>query len=313
MIKLKTILKFFRPSILWSILLYEVDENFTFQKKLTSPIKVFNYKNIWNVSKHIHSCADPFLFTYQDELYLFFESMSSYYKNAHIKAYKTKDLKTFIPLGIILKPPFHLSYPFVFTSNSSVYMIPESVFANEVALYKFAKFPNELVKSKVLLQGSYYDSSFIEHNGLWFLFTTSNNSLEIFYTKDIENEPLTPHPANPITTNPKYCRCGGSPIINNNSIYRITQDSSAEYGKNISLFKINKLTETEYDEELYIDDYFNNQEKWNSVGGHHLNCADFNGKKVIVVDGKKSDYFLSNFITIYFIIYKKLQQIFCKK
>jgi len=79
-----------------------------------------------------------------------------------IEVVKTKDLKTFYYLGAVLKRPFHVSYPFVFAWNSAIFMIPETAHANEIALYKFIRFPNELIKLRILLEGQYFDSSIIE-------------------------------------------------------------------------------------------------------------------------------------------------------
>ena len=70
-----------------------------------------------------------------------------------IAAYKTMDLSKFDYLGVVLKQPFHLSYPMVFESGSSIFMIPESGASNEVALYRFDDFPSGLNKVRVLLTG----------------------------------------------------------------------------------------------------------------------------------------------------------------
>ena len=312
MIKINTLLNLFNAKDLWSIGLYEANLDFSFQEKMKNPMKVFNSKKIRTKSKHIHTWADPFLFLFNGELYLFFESVS-HGEHGVIEAIKTSNFKIFVSLGTVLKTPFHLSYPFVFPCNSSIFMIPESVHANEIALYKFADFPNGLFKSRVLLEGAYFDSSVIEHNGIWFLFTTSKNGLEIFFSDDIENGNLMAHPSNPITTDQRYCRCGGTPIIINNDLFRLAQDCSTEYGKNINMFKINKLTETEYDEELMIEDYFDNLDNWNSLGGHHLSCIEFNGAKIIAVDGKQPDYLINNFLPLPYLIYKKLKRLFVNR
>jgi len=149
------------------------------------------------------------------------------------------------------------------------------------------------------------------HNGIWFLFTTSVKGLEIYYLKDIEKGKLISHPCNPITIDTKYCRCGGGPVFINKILFRIAQDCSSEYGENISILKIKKLSETEYEEELMIGNYFDKKETWNSRGGHHLSCVEFNGSTIIAVDGKQNDYIINNFLSISYLIYKKIRKIIC--
>lgn len=306
---MRRLLSFLNTNTIWSIGLYIEKNNFSFNQKINFPVKVFNLKKIWTTSKCIHTYADPFLYFFKDELFLFFES-KSFNDNGKIEVIKTRDLKHFVFLGVVLEKEFHLSYPFVFEFNSAIYMIPESVKAKEIALYKFGQFPNELKKARVLLSGEYFDSSFIEHNGVWFLFTTTKIGLNIFFTNDIENGTLTPHPCNPITTDMKFSRYGGQPVLNNNIWYRIAQDCSKEYGQNINIMRINKLTETEYNEELVNENYFENKEKWNSLGGHHLSSVNFNGNKIIAVDGKQPDYLINNFLYRYYMGIKMIRTFF---
>lgn len=287
----------FKRNSIWSIAIYIENGDFSFQKKIKSPELVLDSKRLRIRKRHIHTYADPFLFPFNDELFLFFESQAVS-EHGRIEVIKTADLKKFESLGEVLKEPFHLSYPFVFECGSSVFMIPESYAANKVVLYKFEEFPNKLIRSRVLLNGGYWDSSAIKHNGVWFLFTTSSIGLEIFYTDDLENGRLTAHPLNPITTDPKYSRCGGCPLVVNDELCRIAQDGSGEYGRNIHILRINELSETAYDEEIISPDYFELNESWNSGGGHHFSLAKFKGKSIIAVDGKQNDFLLNRLLAI---------------
>jgi len=198
----------------------------------------------------------------------------------------------------VLKEPWHLSYPFVFKSDSSIYLIPESLEKNEVVLYKFEEFPNRPRKVRVLLEGQYKDSSLIKEDGTWFLFTSSENGLEIYYTDDIEAGELIAHPLNPITTDPKYSRCGGGPITIDRQKYRVSQDGSGEYGKNISILRIDSLSKEDYSETLMVDDYFSLDESWNACGGHHLSVSEYMNKRVVAVDGRGNDFFINKFLSL---------------
>ena len=284
------------PNLVWSIALYSKQEPFNFDNELRDPIKLLSSKRLRTSVKHVHTQADPFLFARKDELYLFFESMSTNEPGC-IALYKTIDLNKFDYLGVVLKKPFHLSYPMVFESGPSIFMIPESGAAGEVALYRFDDFPSGLNKVRVLLTGKYVDSSLIFYKKLWYLFTTSSRGLEIFYTDDIEKGQVFPHRRNPITNDQSISRCGGIPLTIDKITYRIAQNCSNKYGGNLNILRILELTPDNYQEQLIVGDYFDCNNNWNREGGHHLSVASFAGRTVVAVDGKHRDYLLNKFIS----------------
>ena len=201
--KIKNLLIFFlKPNKVWCSALYSLPQ-FSFEKSLGSPIKIFNTKKLRFSKNTPHTLADPFLLSDKGKLYVFLESQSVDSKGV-IKALVTDDLMNFEDLGVVLKKDYHLSYPFVFKHNSSYFLLPESLEAKEVTLYKFKNFPQKPVKEKTLLKGKYYDSSLILVENIWYLFTTSKKGLEIFWSEDMLKSDFTPHPMNPITTNLKY-------------------------------------------------------------------------------------------------------------
>ena len=69
-------------------------------------------------------CADPFLFRWQDENYVFFETMTPAGKG--IIGCSQEIRGKWIWQGVALEEPWHLSYPQVFEDGGKVYMIPES-------------------------------------------------------------------------------------------------------------------------------------------------------------------------------------------
>ncbi len=74
--------------------------------------------------------------------------------------------------SIVLREPFHLSYPFVFQEESDMYMIPETNKASQVRLYVASRYPDRWVLARVLLaERRYVDSILIKHQGHWYLFT----------------------------------------------------------------------------------------------------------------------------------------------
>jgi hypothetical protein len=173
----------FRRNSLWTTAVY-VQSHLDLPPN-GEPCRLFATKKLWRGPSHVHTRADPFLHVHGKELFLFCETMAGS-GPAWIEAYKTIDLINFSSLGVILKETGDLSYPFVFETGSEVYMIPETVFANQVRLYRFNDFPRDPVKVRVLLWGDYVDTSAIKLGDTWFLFTTSETrGLELFYTHEL--------------------------------------------------------------------------------------------------------------------------------
>ena len=227
---------------------------------------------------------------------MFYESQAVG-EHGKINAIRTTDLVNFELIGEVLREPFHLSFPFVFEDKGEIYLMPETLAIGEVALYRFEDFPHGLKKDRVLLHGSYKDSSLIKHDGIWYFFTTSSDGLELFYIEDLNDGHLIPHRNNPITSDLRYRQCGGSPIVLYDRLYRIAQDGSGEYGRNISVLEITDLSRTNYDERVVADNYFDLKHTWNRRGGHHLSIAEFKGKTVIAVDGKQDDLWVNKFLS----------------
>jgi hypothetical protein len=285
-----------RPNQVWNIALHSVPGEFEIDRQLPNATLIFSSHQLRRDLRHIHTRADPFLFATHDELYLFFEAVETNW-HGRIESYKTRDMVTFANIGTILELPYHLSYPAVFSHGRSVYMIPESSKANEVALFKFKDFPFMLEKVNVILKGSYVDTSPLYYKGVWYLFTTSPSGLEIFFATDIVNGPYCPHPKNPITRDQRFSRSGGLPVIVNGRLFRIAQDCSKTYGGNLNILRVFDLSTSSYQEELVREGFLLCDQSWNSEGGHHLSVAHFRGETVVATDGKQNDYLANKFLS----------------
>jgi hypothetical protein len=78
-----------------------------------TPIRIFSSRQIRRSRRDVHTQADPFLFVDGEWLYLFFE-VQRVGEPGYIEACRTRDLTYFEPLGCVLAPSFHVSYPQVF-------------------------------------------------------------------------------------------------------------------------------------------------------------------------------------------------------
>ncbi len=148
----------------------------------------------------------------------------------------------------------HASYPYLVEREGRVYCIPETSHAREIALYQAADFPHRWSKIATLVPGvAGVDPTLVEHDGMLWLFATDLDDgpfskLRIWYAPALLG-PWKPHPQNPVKTDVRSARPGGTPFMIGGDLYRPAQDSSSTYGGSIALNHIVRLTTAEFREE----------------------------------------------------------------
>lgn len=252
-------------------------------------------KGLWK-PKPIQFQADPFLFPREDELFVFYE-LQHWDNPGCIAMIKTTDLKTWSKPHIVLKEPFHLSFPYVFEDHGNVYMIPESQESDSIRLYKANSDLTQFIYVRDLLyqerkDGIHYnfnDSHIYHKDRKYYLFTSYQKDWiyyqELFVADNILNGDFIRHPSSPICTSNEFGRNGGSLIHYRNKLLRVTQDCHQEYGDNISLMEITILNDKEYHEQLFKQNVFPK----NTIfidGGHQLNITRFKEKYIYATDYK---------------------------
>lgn len=288
-------------SRIWNTVVFSEKRDFDFlNSRPSSEIFKLSAKKISVGSKRIHTYADPFLFIYDESIFLFAE-VQKVRCPGYIHCWESKDLISWKDRGVVLKNSYHFSYPFVFNIDDKVYMIPESGRDQEVGLYILPNFPLDVTakKLRVLLKGNFADTSFIIKDNIYYAFTTLEKELKIFITPDILYDPFTEHPRNPIKTNRVNYRNGGGIIRHQGKLYRIAQNDSKGYGSGISIYEITLLNIYEYAEELIIGNYTLPQNPaWQKDGRHHFNFVDFKNQKLIAMDGQCNDYLINKILSI---------------
>lgn len=267
--------------------LYEFDEQHLIYKL---PVK-----GIWK-PKPVLFQADSFLFVKGDVLYLFYE-LQHWDDPGTIAMIKTTDLKTWSSPQIVLKEPFHLSFPFVFEDNGNIYMIPESQESDSIRLYQANDDLTSFSYVRTIMKKEHSkdihynlcDSHIYKKENKYYLFTSYQKNWmyhqELYVSSDLFREEFVRHPMSPICISNEFGRNGGSLIIFNEKLFRVTQDCQRNYGDNISLMEITKLSENEYEEHLFLQDVFPK----NSIfvdGGHQLNIVQFKGEYILATDYK---------------------------
>lgn len=243
--------------------------------------------------------ADSFLFVKGDELFLFYE-MQHWDNPGVIAMRKTRDLKSWTEPVVVLKQPFHLSFPYVFMDNEVVYMVPESQESDAIHLFRADN--DELTsfsKVRTLLRqertdGIHYnlnDSHIYKKNNTYYLFTSYQKNWmyyqELYVTDDLLKGKFVLHPKSPICKSNEFGRNGGSLIHYDNRLLRVTQDCHRDYGDNVSLMEIDVLSSENYQEHVFRKNVL----PANSIfreGGHQLNIVRFKDQYVYATDYKKN-------------------------
>ncbi|CAL9086892.1 unnamed protein product [Musa acuminata var. zebrina] len=297
----------------WSVGLFYGDSPFSLK-----PIEFWNVWDnetaAWPVANPVVTCAsatdagfpsnfvaDPFLYIQEDILYLFFETKNSVTLQGDIGVAMSKDKgATWHHLGIVLDEEWHLSYPYVFSYQDQIYMMPEGSEKADLRLYRAVNFPLRWTLEKVILKKPLVDSFIINHQGYFWLFGSDfssvgakkNGELEIWYS----SSPLGPwksHKQNPVHNMDKSlgARNAGRPFTYKGELYRPGQDCGGTYGQRIRLFNVKVLAKDEYEEvevPLGLDEPQKGSNAWNGARYHHLDVQRLTlDQWVAVMDGDR--------------------------
>jgi hypothetical protein len=288
----------------WSIGIFTEDNSFDLVGNRPANLsKLFNARKIRKGRRHVHTYADPFLFSFNSHLYLFAE-IQEVGSKGYINCWRSKELENWEDLGEVLKESFHISYPFVFQAISGeTFMIPEMGEHDITALYSFSDFPKDLRKERTVIKGPYADSNIFYKEGIYYLLTTNteNKQLKLFYSDNLLEGSWQHHPASPLSIDPVINRNGGGFVQENGRLFRIAQNTAKHYGGGIVILEVLELNKHVYRETIIIDDYgplFNYS--WQRKGRHHLSLVKFNGKTVIAMDGLQEDTFWNKILNLIF-------------
>ena len=231
---------------MWSIGIYTGDTPYDLSPapEITNP--VLTAASVTDIPASF--VADPFMLRGQ----LFFEVMNSDTNRGEIGFATSRTGLDWTYQQIVLREPFHLSYPYVFEWEDTCYMIPETLGANAVCLYRADEFPRRWSLAARLIEGQYADPSIVRFNDLWWLFVCSrpygHDTLRLYFADQLMG-PWREHPRSPIiTADPRRARPAGRIMARNKKVLRFAQDCVPEYGTRVRAFDILKLTTTDYEE-----------------------------------------------------------------
>lgn len=108
-------------------------------------------KTCFNIIKNsiFYWAADPFVFEYNGEVYIFAE-LYDYIKRRGTLGYCKLNSKKKVKWKKIISEEYHLSYPYIYEENGNIYILPESSGCDELYVYKAICFPNKWKKERII-------------------------------------------------------------------------------------------------------------------------------------------------------------------
>lgn len=200
-----------------------------------------------------HFFADPFVVTKDQSTICLVEDYSYKQKRGCITAIEITG-KQYKIIGPVVQEPFHMSFPYVFEFEETLYMVPETAEANAIRLYKCVDFPMKWEYQKdVMANVKAVDTMIFKYEGQWWLFTNAYDddaaTLLAFYSDNPLSGTWTAHKQNPLIFDSNRARNGG--ILGNGvEIIRSRQKQDFNmYGASLTLAKITSLSPTTFAEE----------------------------------------------------------------
>lgn len=202
--------------------------------------------------------ADPFGLWHGNQLYVFVERLDLADPVGRIEVLTYSEELDLLSIEVALREPWHLSYPFVFRSGESYWMLPEARGGGRLTLYKASAFPlGWRAELTIPVPAGAVDATPLFWKDKWWLFyclrqgrSHQRDQLHIAFADRLAG-PWQHHPASPVRKGLCGCRPGGSPVVGDGYIDLPVQDSRNGYGGALRRLRITKLDERRFE----ADDY----------------------------------------------------------
>lgn len=223
--------------------------------------------------------ADPFMVESHGIWNMFFEILNKRTGKGDIGLATSSNGLDWRYHQIVLSEPFHLSYPSIFECDGDHYMIPETLGAKAVRLYKAEEFPTRWSLVSEPFEGSCADPSIFQFEKRWWMFACStpyeHRTLRLYFADELTG-PWVEHPFSPIVENDAAkARPAGRVLVSNGQIIRFAQDCSSQYGGRVRAFEIIELSTETYAEKEHSRSPIlspNGGGGWNGRRMHHIDA-----------------------------------------
>lgn len=222
-------------------------------------------------------CADPFLYEHKGEYYIFAE-MYMYARGMGGIGYCKQYGNGFSKWKLVIKEPYHLSYPNIFEQGGEVYICPESGMSDEIYLYRCVGFPDKWVKDKVLFSGcNCADTTFMPdtvNNDIFEYGITWKGVSEGLYFLKLDNGKIVIRDDGMVTKDNTYARPAGNFCFEDGVLYRPGQIGEPNYGAGLAIVQCSMdsgIYKEKAIERLYADKFRFNKNPGKITGVHTYN------------------------------------------
>jgi hypothetical protein len=189
------------------------------------------------------------------------------------------------PRESVLPVDTHASYPFLIKHRGEVYCVPQLEDAEGIRIFRAVHFPTEWEEAGTLVPDvAARDTTLFEHEGRWWLTYTDAaapmTDLHAWWSDDLLGE-WHPHASNPVKVDARSARPAGTPFVHAGARYRPAQDCSRSYGGGVAICRVDRLTPTEFSEEVVC--VIRSMPRSYHLGTHTLASTG----DITLVDGKR--------------------------
>lgn len=200
--------------------------------------------------------ADPFGVWRDGRLYLFVEAYDYRTRHGVIEAIELDADFSPVRRSVVLREPWHLSYPQVFEADGETWMLPEAYRSGALTLYRAAAFPHVWEPAaRFELDTPAIDATPFRHDGLWWLAYSptgpqrwKQGRLHLAFAERLTG-PWRLHPGNPVRNDLASSRPGGTIWVEDGAPVLPVQDCTLTYGGAIRQLKILRLDPDRFEAE----------------------------------------------------------------
>lgn len=197
--------------------------------------------------------ADPFGAHVGDDLHVFFEDYDQREGRGTIAHVAFGPDGTSTEPETVLDVGVHASYPYLIEDQGETFMLPETSAARELILYRARDWPRGW-RAEVTLLPDFpaVDASVTRVGDRWWMFATSadlgpTHNLFIWHAPALTG-PWEPHELNPVKTDARSARPGGTPFVVDGTLYRPSQYCVGGYGAQLTICRVDTLTTRSFSE-----------------------------------------------------------------
>lgn len=192
--------------------------------------------------------ADPFLFERDGRTFLFFEDWDWAVGKAIISVAELAVDGTLGPVSPALETAYHLSNPLVFAADGEIFMIPETLAARRVEVYRAVAFPTRWELHCVPLDDLDIVDPCVFHDGnRWWMFAavldfggSGWDELQVF-SADALCGPWQPVGDQPVLSDVRAARPGGRMWRADGVLQRLAQNCAGGYGAGLGLYAVEQV------------------------------------------------------------------------